>query len=59
MLKIDTEGFEYEVLLGSLKFIDGFRPRIIQIEFNLHHLFRGQSIKFISDAPKREWLSAL
>jgi FkbM family methyltransferase len=49
LLKIDTEGYEYEVLLGSLKFIDGFRPRVIQIEFNFHHLFRGHSIKLISD----------
>jgi FkbM family methyltransferase len=49
LLKIDTEGYEYEVLLGSRKFIEKFRPRVIQIEFNLHHLFRGHSIKLISE----------
>lgn len=49
LLKIDTEGYEFEVLVGSLKFIEKFRPRVIQIEFNLHHLFRGHSLKSISD----------
>ena len=49
LLKIDTEGFEYEVLLGSSEFIASFRPRIIQIEFNLHHLYRRHSLKLLGD----------
>ena len=48
LLKIDTEGYEYEVLKGAVEFIKARRPRIIQIEFNLHHLFRGHSLKLLT-----------
>ncbi len=49
LIKIDTEGFEYEVLLGGLKLISKFAPRYIQIEFNVHHLFRNQSLMEIAN----------
>jgi FkbM family methyltransferase len=41
LLKIDTEGFEAEVLRGAQAFIREMRPRFIQVEFNWHHLFRS------------------
>lgn len=49
LLKIDTEGFEYEVLQGAEIFIQEMKPLYIQIEFNLHHLYRNHSLKFIGD----------
>lgn len=49
LLKIDTEGFEYEVLLGASKFISQFKPRVIQIEFNLHHLYQNHSLRLIGE----------
>ena len=48
LLKVDTEGFEFEVLMGAREFIRFHRPRFIQIEFNLHHLFRGHTLKVIT-----------
>jgi FkbM family methyltransferase len=44
LIKIDTEGYEYEVLLGSRNIIESQKPRFIQIEFNWHQLFRNQSL---------------
>ena len=45
LLKIDVEGFELEVLLGGKKLLSGTRrPRFIQFEFNIHHMYRGQTI---------------
>ena len=44
LLKIDTEGFEYEVLLGAHKLIETCRPKLIQIEYNWHQLFRAKTI---------------
>lgn len=43
-LKIDVEGLEFEVLqsLGDI------RPKIIQFEYNHHHLLRGQSLYSIA-----------
>ena len=49
LLKIDTEGFEYEVLLGSSNFISWLKPRVIQIEFNLHHLYQNHSLRLIGE----------
>ena len=43
-LKIDTEGFEFEVLQGSKLLIEKNPPKFVQIEFNWHQLFRGQSL---------------
>jgi hypothetical protein len=43
-IKIDTEGFEYEVLRGAQNIIAQFQPQLIQIEFNWHQLFKGQTL---------------
>jgi FkbM family methyltransferase len=48
LLKIDTEGYEYNVLEGAKRFISELKPRFIQIEFNLHQLFVGNSLKSIA-----------
>lgn len=42
-VKIDVEGFEYEVLRGAEATIAHCRPRFIQIEWNLHQLTTGTS----------------
>ena len=47
-IKIDTEGYDYEVLMGSLKTINKFRPKFIQFEMNWHYLFSGVNIFKIS-----------
>jgi FkbM family methyltransferase len=49
LLKIDTEGFEYEVLMGAQQTILEFKPKFIQIEHNWHHLFKTQSLKKLSE----------
>lgn len=48
LLKIDTEGFELEVLKGSSQLIDKCKPKFIQIEFNWHQLFKEVSLYKIS-----------
>lgn len=48
LLKIDTEGFEYEVLKGAQRTLRERRPRFVQIEFNHHQLFRGHTFYSIS-----------
>jgi FkbM family methyltransferase len=50
LLKIDAEGFEYEVLMGAKNLIEKKIPKFIQIEFNQHQLFRGHT--FYSIASK-------
>jgi FkbM family methyltransferase len=47
-IKIDTEGFEYEVLLGARELLLWRRPKAVQIEFNWHQLFKGKSVYTIS-----------
>lgn len=44
LLKIDTEGFEYEVLVGARQTIATMRPKFVQIEYNWHQLFRTHSL---------------
>ncbi len=44
LIKIDTEGFEFEVLKGAKKILEQNPPKYIQIEFNWHQLFKGQTI---------------
>ena len=44
LIKIDVEGHEYEVLKGSKKFINKFRPEYIQIEYNWHHLIKNVNL---------------
>jgi FkbM family methyltransferase len=48
LLKIDTEGYEYDVLLGARNFIKNKKPKYIQIEYNWHHLFKNISLYKIS-----------
>jgi FkbM family methyltransferase len=43
-IKIDTEGFEYEVLLGSNEILKTHKPKFIQIEFGWHHLIKNQTL---------------
>lgn len=52
LLKIDTEGFEYEVLKGAKKILKEIKPKFIQIEFNWHQLFRGHSLNKIAEMMK-------
>ena len=47
-IKIDTEGYELEVIEGADELINKLRPKIIQIEFNWHQLFKGQTIYSLS-----------
>jgi FkbM family methyltransferase len=44
LLKIDTEGFEYEVLLGAKGLISQRRIKFIQLEYNWHQLFRRHTL---------------
>ena len=48
LLKIDTEGFEYEVLQGARATLRERRPKFVQIELNHHQLFRGHTLYSIS-----------
>jgi FkbM family methyltransferase len=43
-IKIDTEGFEYEVLKGAEKILKLHKPKFIQIEFNWHQLIRNHTM---------------
>jgi FkbM family methyltransferase len=44
LIKVDTEGHEYEVLLGAEKTIKKHKPKFIQIEMNWHNLFSNKNI---------------
>ena len=48
-IKIDTEGHEFKVLKGGLNFIKKNKVKLIQIEFNLHHLFTHNTIHQFSE----------
>jgi FkbM family methyltransferase len=43
-LKINVEGFEYDVLLGAMDLLANNPPRFIQIEWNLHQLMTGHTL---------------
>ncbi len=43
-IKIDTEGFEREVLMGAKEVIYKLKPQIIQFEFNVLHLRRKYTL---------------
>lgn len=43
-IKIDTEGFEFQVLAGGADTFTRFPPIAVQVEFNHHHLFTGDSL---------------
>ena len=47
-IKIDTEGFEYEVLKGAENILNMHKPKFIQIEFNWHQLLKQQTLYNIS-----------
>jgi len=44
LIKIDTEGFELEVIKGAKDTIENKRPKYIQLEFNWHQLFKNHSM---------------
>jgi len=48
LIKIDTEGFEFEVLKGAKSTIKNFKPKYIQIEYNWHHLFKNVNLYYFS-----------
>jgi FkbM family methyltransferase len=48
LVKIDTEGYEYEVILGARETIGAMKPKFIQIEYNWHQLFKDSSLYSIS-----------
>jgi hypothetical protein len=43
-VKIDTEGFELEVLDGMRTTLQTKQPQVIQLEFNVLHLWRGHTL---------------
>ena len=52
-IKIDTEGYEYEVLAGSENTIKNLKPKFIQIEFNLHQLYQQKTLNYFSEILSR------
>jgi len=44
LIKIDTEGFELEVIIGAKDTINRKSPKYIQLEFNWHQLFQNHSM---------------
>ena len=47
-IKIDTEGYEKNVLEGASKLLKKHKPKFIQIEFNWHQLIKCQTLKNLS-----------
>ena len=47
-IKIDTEGYEFEVLDGAKHLLKEHQPKFIQIEFNWHQLLKGQTLYKLS-----------
>ena len=52
LIKIDTEGCEFEVLKGAQKTIDKLKPKYIQLEYNWHHLFKNVNLYHFSKSLK-------
>jgi hypothetical protein len=48
-VKVDTEGYEFEVLQGAREVITSCRPRFVQIEMNLHQLVRRHTLYSLHD----------
>ena len=51
-IKIDTEGFEYEVLMGAKNILEIHQPKFIQVEFNWHQLIKKQTLYNFSELIK-------
>jgi FkbM family methyltransferase len=51
-IKIDTEGFELDVLIGSSYVLKEIRPKAIILEWNWHHLYLGQTILRLQEQLK-------
>ena len=51
-IKIDTEGFEKEVLTGMENILQDYKPKYIQFEFNLLHLYRKYTLLDLTDLLK-------
>ena len=51
-IKIDTEGHEIKVLEGGINFLNRNKVKLVQIEFNWHHLFVNNSIFQFSEILK-------
>ena len=47
-IKIDSEGWEADVLDGAVATLKAYPPRAVQLEFNRHHLFRGHTLLSLS-----------
>ncbi len=47
-IKIDTEGYEKNVLEGGRKLLKRHKPKFIQIEFNWHQLINNQTLRNLS-----------
>jgi FkbM family methyltransferase len=43
-IKIDTEGFELEVLRGAQCVLTNFKPKVVIMEWNWHQLFQGNNL---------------
>ena len=52
LIKIDTEGFELEVIKGAKELFEKIPPKYIQIEFNWHQMFKGQTLYNFSEYLK-------
>ncbi len=48
-IKIDTEGFEKEVFEGMQGVLDTYKPKYIQFEFNVLHLYRKYTLLELTD----------
>lgn len=47
-IKIDVEGLEWEVLVGGRKMIEECAPKFVQIEWNLHQLMTGHTLRSVA-----------
>lgn len=47
-IKIDTEGYEKNVLDGAVKLLKKHKPKFIQLEFNWHQLIKNQTLRNLS-----------
>ena len=53
LIKIDTEGYELEILKGSKRLIEINKPKYIQLEFNIHQLFKNHTMYEFSKYLKK------